>query len=218
MARSPILIAACALALVAGVTARAQDAQPSSPSLGDLARQAQKDKDKDKANKTAAKVLTNDDLPSGSSGDPSAFGPGFDQLSMQPQAAGSQPGANPSPAQKLAMLEAFIGQVESMDRATLVRSVLKGNDVDFPGRARWEDRLVAAKETYVVQFRELIQKAKQIVAGADSLKGTQDPNDPRVKEMSAKLQNLMRDAVQTSAALQAVVIEGRDLAAQTAAH
>jgi hypothetical protein len=218
MARSPILIAACALTLVACSSARAQDAQPSSASLGDLARQAQKDKDKDKANKTAAKVLTNDDLPSGSSGDPSALGPGFDQLSNQPQPAGSQPGANLSPAQKLAALEAFIGQVESMDRSTLVRSVLKGNDADFPGRARWEDRLVAAKETYVVQFRELIQKAKQIVAGADSLKGAQDPNDPRVKEMSAKLQNLMRDAVQTSAALQAVVIEGRDLAAQTAAH
>jgi hypothetical protein len=216
MARSPILIAACALALVACSSARAQDSQPPSPSLGDLARQAQKDKDKDKANKTAAKVLTNDDLPSGSSGDPSALGPGLGEFSMPP--AGSKPGANPSPAQKLAMLEAFIGQVESMDRATLVGSVLKGNDADFPGRARWEDRLVAAKETYVVQFRELIQKAKQIVAGADSLKGTQDPNDPRVKEMSAKLQNLMRDAVQTSAALQAVVIEGRDLAAQPAAH
>jgi hypothetical protein len=218
MARSPILIAACALAMVACASARAQDSQPSSPSLGDLARQAQKDKDKDKANKTAAKVLTNDDLPSGSSGDPSALGPGFDQLSMQPQPVGSKTGANPSPAEKLAKLEAFIAQVESMDRATLVRSVMKGNDADFPGRAKWEDRLVAAKETYVVQFRELIQKAKQIVADSDSLKGTQDPNDPRVKEMGARLQNLIRDAVQTNAALQAVVIEGRDLAAQPAAH
>lgn len=218
MARSPILIVVCALALVACSSARAQDSQPSSPSLGDLARQAQKDKDKDKANKTAAKVLTNDDLPSGSSGDPSALGPGFDQLSMQPQPAGSKTGANPSPAEKLAKLEAFIAQVESMDRATLVRSVMKGNDADFPGRAKWEDRLVAAKETYVVQFRELIQKAKQIVADSDSLKGTQDPSDPRVKEMGARLQNLIRDAVQTNAALQAVVIEGRDLAAQPAAH
>jgi hypothetical protein len=96
--------------------------------------------------------------------------------------------------------------------------VIKGNDANFPGRAKWEDRLVAAKETYVVQFRELIQKAKQIVADSDSLKGTQDPNDPRVKEMGARLQNLIRDAVQTNAALQAVVIEGRDLAAQPAAH
>ena len=56
------------------------------------------------------------------------------------------------------------------------------------------------------------------MATADSLKGTQDPNDPRVKEMSAKLQSLMRDAVRTDAALQAVMIEGRDLAAQPAAH
>jgi len=215
MARSPILIAACALALVACASARAQDAQPSSPSLGDLARQAKKDKDKDMANKTAAKVLTNDDLPSGSSGSSSPLAPGFGGLSMP---AGSKPGADASPAQKLAMLEGFIGQVESLDRATLVSSVLKGNNADFPGRAKWEDRLVAAKDAYVTQCRELIQKAKQIVAEADSLKGNQDPNDPRLKEMSAKLQNLMREAVRTDAALQAVVIEGRDLAAQSAAH
>jgi hypothetical protein len=31
--------------------------------------------------------------------------------------------------------------------------------------------------------------------------------------MSAKLQNLVRDAVRTDSALQAVIIEGRDLAA-----
>ena len=43
-----------------------------SPSLGDLARQAQKDKDKTK--KPTAKVLTNDDLPSGSGGASSTLG------------------------------------------------------------------------------------------------------------------------------------------------
>jgi hypothetical protein len=216
MARNPILIAACALALVACASGRAQDSQPASPSLGDLARQARKDKDKDVANKTAAKVLTNDDLPSGSNGDPTALGSGFGQPPSQ--SAGSKPGANPSPADKIAALETFIGQVESMDRATLVRSVLKGNNADFPGRAKWEDRLVAARDTYVQQTRDLVQKAKQILAGADSLKGSQDPNDPRVKEISAKLQDLIRDAVQTNAAVQAVVIEGRDLAAQSPAH
>jgi hypothetical protein len=216
MARNLILIASCALALAVSASVRAQDSQSPSPSLGDLARQAQKDRDKDKTNKPVAKVMTNDDLPSGSSGGAMALGAGFGQLAPQP--AGSKPGADPTPAEKLAMMEAFLNQVESMDRATLVGSILKGKDVDFPGRAKWEDRLVAARDAYVAQCRELVQKAKQIIAGAESLKGAQDPNDPRVKEMSARLQNLVRDAVQTNAALQAVVIEGRDLAAQPAAH
>jgi hypothetical protein len=211
MARNFILIASCALALATCASVRAQDSQSSSPSLGDLARQAQKDKDKDKASKPSAKVLTNDDLPSGSTGGAMAIGGGFGQLALQP--AGSKPGADPSPAEKLNMLEAFLSQVDSMDHATLVRSVLNGKDTDFPGRAKWEDRLVAAKEAYVKQSRELIQTARQILAGADGLKCAQDPNDPRVKEMSAKLQNLVRDAVRTDSALQAVIIEGRDLAA-----
>ena len=55
MTRILTLIAACALALATFAPARAQDATPpSSPSLGDIARQAQKDRDRDKANKTAA--------------------------------------------------------------------------------------------------------------------------------------------------------------------
>ena len=49
MARNLNLIAACALALVTCAPARAQDSPATSPSLGDLARQAQKDKDKDKS-------------------------------------------------------------------------------------------------------------------------------------------------------------------------
>jgi hypothetical protein len=208
MPRNITLVAACVLALAFGTPGRGQD----SPSLGDLARQAQKDK----ANKPAAKVLTNDDLPSGSSNGSAAHGAGFGQLGMSP--AGSKPGTDPSPAEKLAMLEAFLTQVESMDRATLVHSVLEGKDNDFPGRAKWEERLVAAKEAYVAQTRDLIQKARQILAGADSLKGAQDPSDPRVKEMSARLQGLVRDAVRTDSALQAVIIEGRDLAGQSAAH
>ena len=78
--------------------------------------------------------------------------------------------------------------------------------------------MFAAKETYVTQGRELVQKARQIVASAESLKGNQDPSDPRVKEMSARLQTLICDAVRTDSAFQAVMMEGRDLAAQGAAQ
>ncbi len=209
MPRKFSLIALCALALAVWGTARAQDSTSSSPSLGDLARQAQKDKDRDKANRPVAKILTNEDLPPASGGSLGQIGP---------MSAEGKPGANATPAEKIAMLETFLDRVETLDRAALVRSVLNGNTADFPGRAQWEDRLVAAKNAYVSQGRDLVQKARQIIASAESLKGNQDPNDPRIKEMSAKLQSLFQDAVKTNAGLQAVIIEGRDLSAQASAH
>jgi len=212
MPRRLSLIAACALALVTCASARAQDSPSSSPSLGDIARQAQKDK----ANKPPAKVLTNDDMSSGSGGS-SALLDGSAGQSEQ-MASGNKSGAAPSPTEKLAKMEALLDQVESLDRATLVRTALEGKDSDFPGRAKWEERLLAAKQAYVTQARDEVQKAREIVASADSLKGVQDPNDPRVKDVKAKLQSLVREAVQTESAFQAVMIEGRDLAAQPAAH
>jgi hypothetical protein len=214
MARSLTLIVASALALVTFSSARSQDSPSSSPSLGDIARQAQKDKDK--ASKPPAKVFTNDDMSSGSGGDSALLDGSAGQGAQIP--AGSKPGAVPSPAEKLAKMEALLDQVESLDRATLVRTALEGKDTDFPGRAKWEERLLAAKQTYVAQAREEVQKARHIVATADSLKGIQDPDDPRVTEMKASLQALIREAVQTESAFQAVMIEGRDLAAQPAAH
>src|SRR5579872_2750512 len=116
MARNSILFAACALALVTFAPARAQDSSSSSPSLGDLARQAQKDKDKEKGSKPAAKVLTNDDLPASSSG---AFAPlagGFGSAAELPP--GGKPGAEASPTEKLAMMEIVLNRLESIDRAT----------------------------------------------------------------------------------------------------
>ncbi len=201
------LFAAVSLALVFSFPAHGQD----SPSLGDLARQAQKDKDKEKANKASAKVFTNDDMPSSSGGAAAAIGGSLGQAATS--------GANLSPAEKLAQMEKLLDVLDSLDKATLVRTTLSDkSDVNFPGRAAWEQRLFAAKEAYVVQARAVIQKARQIIDSAESLKGTQDPNDPRVKEVAAKLQSLTREAVQADAGMQAVIIEGRDLAAQVSAH
>lgn len=201
MPRSLSLIGVCALALVFSLPAHGQD----SPSLGDLARQAQKDK----ANKPVAKVITNDDVPSGSGG-------GLGQVA-QPGAAGST-GAAESPAEKLDKLESLLGQVDSLDRATLAKNALQGNDTNFPGRDKWEEKLFAAKQTFVSQGRAMLERARQIQASAESLKGVQDPNDPRVKDMGARLQGLVRDAIQIGSAFQAVMMEGRDLAAQASSH
>lgn len=196
------LVAGCALALAVGVAARDQGSQ----SLGDIARQAQKDK----AGKAAVKVVTNDDLPSTSSGDP------LGQAART--SASGKPGAEATPSEQLEKLEALLNAVDSLDRTTLAKSVLQEKDVNFPGRAQWEQRLFTAKQTYVTQGRALIAKARQIADSADSLKDIKDPNDPRAKDMKGKLQDLMRDAVQTGAAFQAVIIEGRDLASQASEH
>jgi hypothetical protein len=192
MSRSLALIAMCALALATCASARAQDSQAPSPSLGDLARQAQKNKDKEKANKPAAKVLTNDDLPSNSGEIVSA--------------------------QALENMQSMLDQLDGLDRAALAKNVLQGNNSNFPGRASWEVKLFTAKQSYVSQGRDALQKARQLRASAEGMKNAQDPNDPRVKNMNVKLQEYVRDCVQVGSAFQAVVMEGRDLAAQSASH
>lgn len=217
MTRSLTLITACALALVTFAPAGAQDATPSSsPSLGDIARQAQKDKEK--ANKASAKVFTNEDFSPSTGGTSSALGGGLSQIGQTPSAGKSADTL--SPAEKLAKTEILLNYIESLDRATLVHNALNGKDVEFPGRAKWEERLDAARQVYVSQGRDMIQNAKEIVASADGLKAVaaQNPNDPRVKEMGVKLQSLIREAVRTDSAFQAVMMEGRDLAAQANAH
>ena len=105
-----------------------------------------------------------------------------------------------------------------MDSGTLARNVLRGSDADFPGREKWEERLFVAKQAYVTQGRALLQKARQIEASAENLKGAQDPKDPRVKNMSLKLQDFVREAVQVGSAFEAVMMDGRDLAAQSSSH
>jgi hypothetical protein len=206
MPRSLSLIAACALALVICAPGRGQD----SPSLGDLARQAQKDK----ANKPSTKIITNDDIPSRSGGISSAPGGGSGRV-MQPGSAGN-PGEIQSPAEGLEKLQSSVDHLDSLDRASLARDVLEGNDSNFPGRAKWEEKLFAAKQTFVSQTRAVVQKARQLTASAEGIKDAEDPNDPRVKSMSAKLQQLVEETQKNGAAFQAVVVEGKDLAARSA--
>jgi hypothetical protein len=207
------LFAACALTLLLGLPGHSQD----SPSLGDLARQAQKDK----SNAPARKVITNEDLPSGSvlgsSGSGSGLG-GSLNAGLGPATPSGKPGAAASPLQSLDRMEATMNQIDSLDRASLVKNVLQGANSDFPGRAKWEERLYAAKLDYVSQGHSLVQRGKQLLASSDSLHGNRDPNDPRVKELDEQLKDLVRDAVRADATFQAVMLEGRDLAGQASPH
>jgi hypothetical protein len=210
MSRKFPMIAACALALIYCAPSHGQD----SPSLGDLARQAQKDQ-KDKANKPPARVITNDDIPSKPAG-------GASPLSASPGAAVPPAGAGKSqtpesPAEGLARLQSQVDELDSLDRAALVRSVLEGNDSKFAGREKWEEKLFAAKQSFVAQNRAVLLQVKQIEAAAEGMKNVQDANDPRVKSMSAKLQALVQQTQQNAAAFQAVMSEGKALAANAGA-
>jgi hypothetical protein len=216
MSRTLYSSAACALSLIFCLSGHAQD----SPSLGDLARQAKKER----GNAPATKVLTNDDISSGSGLGSSGVGNGLGGslgagLGQTAKSANSgTPGTAVSPTQGLEKMEALMKQLDSLDRASLVKSALQGSDYNFPGRAKWEERLYAAKVAYSEQGHDILRRAKDIVASAESIQGSHDPNDPRVKELGNRLQELVRDGVRADAAFQAVILEGRDLAGGSAAH
>jgi hypothetical protein len=66
--------------------------------------------------------------------------------------------------------------------------------------------------------RVVLQEGKQVVASAEGIKDVQDPNDTRVKSFGAELDQLVQEAQKNSGSFQAVVAEGRALAAQAAAQ
>jgi hypothetical protein len=208
MSRNLYLIASCTLALAFCSPGRGQD----SPSLGDIARQSQKDK----AKKPQAKVITNDDMPSSSGGLAPSLGGGAGRV-VQP-ATGGNSGAIQSPAEGLQKLQDSVDHLASLDRATLATDVLEGNASDFPGRAKWEEKLFAAKQTFVAQTRGVLQRAQKLTATSEAIKDADDPNDPRVKDLGGKLQQLVEETQQNSAAFQAVVAEGKQLAEHSAAQ
>jgi len=191
-----------------GAAVYAQDPQPS---LGDVARKARKDKEKNAA--TPKKVLTDDDMPSSSAKAPADL----NDLGSSSASGEATPIAKAMAG--LHHVEDTLNKLEPMDRATLAKLVLMDNDVDFPGRRSWEDKLYAAKQQYVSHCREIVGNGRQILDDAQAIKTAQggaklERNDPRAQEMLHKVQELLQDAVRTDNAYQAVVMEGWDLAKQ----
>ena len=204
MLRKLNFLSASVMVLLFCLPGRSQD----SPSLGDLARQLQKGK----SNTPATKTITNDDIPSA----PGISSPGLGEVSNSKLPV--KPTASATPSDELARVESLVNKIDSMDRATLVKAVLEGVDSNFPGRSQWEQKMYAAKLTYVSQGRDLIQKVKQLSASAQSLQGNKNPDDPRVKDPTNKLKELVQNGTRADAAFQAVMLEGRDLAGQSSPH
>jgi len=222
MPRSLHLFAACTLALAVGFCLPGEGQDAPTPSLGDVARQAQAQKDKDKGKPPAKKVFTNDDLSSGSGSGSSSTSPGLGNVTQpgvqpgapgKPAAAAASPSTSTAPSDQLEQIASLLGQLDSLDRATLAKNVLQGNDTDFPGRSAWEERLFAAKQAFVAQEHEITTKASQYQAASK-----QSPTDPRAKSLSDQLDQLMQEAARSSAAFQAVATEGKELAGQSSSH
>ena len=185
-----------------------QDRTQSPPSLGEVARQTRKDKEKN-ANQPKT-VITDEDLPSGH---------GLGGLSSE---LGSSESASDSSSMDKALAkvreaEAGLRKLESLDRTTLAKAVLLDHDVDFPNRRAWEDKLYLAKEQYVSHEGELIVGLKQIAAQVEAQRGGQgklDTRDPRTQQIKNRLLEIIQDALRTEQDYRAVVMEGWDLAKQ----
>jgi hypothetical protein len=210
MPRSLSLIAACLLALVFCSPGRSQDSR----SLGDTARESQKEKDRD--GKPPAKVFTNEDMHPVSEGISAALGaPKHD--ADKPNSQGPEVenhSGNRSGDQSLDKLQDLLNQLASMDRAMLVKNVLGSTPPNFPGLVKWEEELFSAKQTFVSQSRDALQKEKQLEESVVDMKGAPDPNDPRLKTVVAKLQEIMEETQQANATFQAVITEGKNLVGQ----
>jgi hypothetical protein len=234
------LLALCGGALIPWAATRAQDAaQPSVADAARQARQAKEAKDKEKSATQPKKVLTNDDVASGTSGAAAGTAglsgitvPSPAQVSSRESAlanggdAGAASSASGFPGAAAAaggddpMSKAWagIGNAETaldrmapMDRTTLAKVVLEGNNVDFPGRAAWEERLYTAKQQYVAHSRQLIGQMKELMAGAQAAQNgaNADPQD-----LMSRAQRLLADATSTENSFKAVMQEGKDLALQ----
>jgi hypothetical protein len=198
MPRSLSLIAACLLALVFCSPGRGQDSR----SLRETANQSQKNKD----SKPSTKVIPNANTNPVSAGISSALG------------AGAKHNGDRAADESLEKLQAMLDQVASMDRATLVKNVLGGTPPNSPGLAKWEDELFAAKQTFVSQSRDALRKERQLQDSVEDMKGGPDPNDPRVKTIVAKLQDIMQETQQANTAFQTAITEGKGFAGQNGKH
>lgn len=187
---------------------RAQDEQPS---VADAARQARKDKEKDKTAAPTKTVITEDNL--SASGETTALSSGLAAPDLS-----AKPGSSDSPWAKLRVTETVLDRLDSLDRAQLAQVVLKGDTSEFPGRHDWENKLFSAKVSYVTRSRQLIDGMKQILTDLESLRfqdqGKTAPDDPRLQELTQKATQIAQLTARTEAAFQAVVTEGETLARQ----
>ncbi len=151
-----------------------------------------------KAQASPKNTFTNDGLVSGKG---SLLGAGV------PDVAASGGGGSAFDAAIGKMDEAIqkLDLLGSLDHANLFNIATGGSSADFPGRKSWEDRMLVARQNYVVHGKELIQGSKALMLQAKALHDAQ-PNlpasDPRVQSFEAKLRANMELARQIGSGFQ----------------
>lgn len=214
MLRKLSILFTLALALVPWQASYAQDPQPS---LGDVARQARKDKENKKTPPKA--VITEDTLPSSGAGGGLAFGDlGVTSSGNSSSKSSASSSAEASSAMdkaiaKLDQADAALNRVAPMDRTMLAKLALQDDDVNFPGRREWETKLYDAKQIYVAHGHDLLAQTRELLAEAQAV-GDKGSASERSALMS-RLQSVMQDANRTEAAFMAIIMEGKDLAKQS---
>jgi hypothetical protein len=214
-----------------GSTAWCQDSPPQSPppSLGDVARKAREEKAAREKNGTEAKkVYSNEGVIPTSGANPFGTAP-IGNPSQPPAGAAGRGGSTSgtTPAEGLASVEnaeakldtalAVINSLSQLDRATMVSTILKGNNSDFPGRRLWEDRLMVGRDYYVSHGRQLIVEMKQLLEQTKQMALTEpnvSENDPRVQSLVKKVKDGYADAQKTADDFKRLVEEGLTLAKQ----
>jgi hypothetical protein len=200
-----------AASLLCALPLCAQDPQPQS--LGDIAREARKAKeDRDKTAAKPAKVFNEDNFHSSAAGKA--------DLAQLASPTASPTERMVAARRAIARGEQLLDTLDPMTRTTLAETALQGQNVDFPGRRAWEEKLFAAKEHYVSHGRELFRETNALLNNMEALSsgGKADPNDPRMTDISHRALQLMQDANKTDADFQAIVLEGQDFAKRAANH
>jgi hypothetical protein len=207
---------AVGLAWVLAFSMPASAQEPPQPSLADAARQARKDKDKDKTAAAQKTVITEDNLSAGTSTSAvAAMSKSGESASATTHASGSSlDGA----WARLQATEASLDRLEPLGKSELATTVLNGNTADFPNRGEWEDQLYSAKGIYVQRSRQLIAAMKQVLADMEALQSGEQgkiaDNDPRAQLLAKKSQQIMQLAQRTEGAFQQMVTAGQNLALQ----
>jgi hypothetical protein len=214
------LLAFSGLLVIPLAAVRAQD-QPQS--LGEVARQNRKEKEKNPT--TAKTVLTDDNFGSssrsGGSGSAQAAGAGSGAAAIGNLTAPSGPSrtanGDDSPMAKawdgIGRAQDSLERLAPLDRATLAKVVLEGNDVNFPNRRAWEDRLFAAKERYVAHSRQLLGEMKDLLQNTQAMRDANGgakvaTENAQAQQLMARAQVLLGDAQNTEAEFKTVMDEG----------
>jgi hypothetical protein len=214
-----------------GSAAWCQEPPPQTPppSLGDVARKAREEKAAREKNGTEAKkVFSNEGVIPTNGSNPFGTVPvgNSSQLSAGSAGRGGSTSGT-TPAEGLASVEnaeakldtalTVINSLAQLDRATMVNTILKGNNSDFPGRRLWEDRLMAGRDHYVSHGRQLIVEMKQLLEQAKQMALTEpnvSENDTRVQSLMKKVKDGYADAQKTADDFKRLVEEGLTLAKQ----